>query len=204
MRIRMRLSARDGVEIKVPGKHNNCQLRSLLYCGAPRGCCDDDQAAYRALRRRVAAFVLENRTETFNDMVVEDWVYQTAKIDVDTWAHRFAETDEMSDQIVLFIWPYMMKEAVCVWQPRGGGFEHYGAFRFTAPGLADTSCRHLVYRPDEEHYNALQIVRPEALFEGLPPKPAVVCCHLAAPSLFALCIVFFHTLAGGTVGWRTV
>eukprot|EP00966_Prymnesium_polylepis_P211423 4896018-Prymnesium_polylepis.2 len=84
--MRMWLTLRDGVEIEIPGKHNNCQLGALLYCGAPRGCCSDDEATNRALRRRVAAFVLENRAETFNDMLVEDWVYQTAKIDVDTWA----------------------------------------------------------------------------------------------------------------------
>eukprot|EP00966_Prymnesium_polylepis_P327419 7383306-Prymnesium_polylepis.1 len=145
----MRLTARDGVEIIMSGKHNSCLLRALLYCGAPRGCYNDDETTYRALRRRLAAFVLKNRDATFNDMRVEDWVYQTAKLDVDAWAHRFANTDEMSDQTVLFIWPYMMKEAVCVWQPRGGGFEHYSAFCFTAPGLAERCCRHVVYRPDE-------------------------------------------------------
>ena len=177
-------------------KLNNCLLRALMYYGATLDCCDDDEEEYRALRKRVAAFMLKNRDATFNDMCVKDWVYQTAKLDVETWAHRFAEANEMSDQIVLFIWPYMMKEPVCVWQPCDGGFEHLGAFHFTTPGLAETCCRHVVYRPDEVHYNALQVVRPGAISEGPLPNSAVVRRHGATPfrrsASFPECLPFAH------------
>ena len=141
-------------------------LRALMYSGAPQDCCNDDE-------KRVAAFVLESRAATFNDMCVEDWVYQTAKVNFETWAHRFAEANEMNDQVVLFIWPYMMKETVCVWQPCDGGFEHFGAFHFTAPGLAETCCHQLVYRPDEVHYNALQVVRPVVIFALQVVRPGL-------------------------------
>jgi hypothetical protein len=162
----LHLTNHDGVENKVPGSRNNCLLEALVYDGAPKGRRRkkrDAAAANKALREELAAFAREKRTLAINGTPLDAWAKLTSGVDIDTWADRFAATDLMSDQIVLCLWPHVKHETVWVWQPCAGGFEHRSAYCFASSAAADCSCRHVVYRPDELHYNALQVVRPEKL-----------------------------------------
>ena len=172
-------SLRDAVEVKMPTKDNGCLLYSLTYDGAPKGRGEGDAAAMKALRKKVADFALQNRAKVFNGMLLEEWVEKTNGVDVKTWAAKFVDTEMMSDQIVLFIWPHIMGEAVCVWRRCLDGYEHGDIYTFSSPDISHgLRCRHVVYLPDELHYNALQVVRPGAVLEGAVPKPAVVRRHL--------------------------
>ena len=160
------LSGAEAVESKMPSKGNNCLLRSLTYNGAPRG-SDQSAASMHALREAIAAAVIAHRDYDLNGKTLEAWVWATAGMDLDSWAADFVANDKMSDQIVLRIWPLFRGEPVWVWQPsRGGGYEHHGVFRFGAP--TGRKARHVLYRPAQLHYNALQVIRPAAL-----ERPAV-------------------------------
>ena len=155
------LSGAEAVESKMPSKGNNCLLHSLSYDGAPRG--SDQSAAYmHALRQAIAAAVMAHRNYDLNGKTLEAWVWATADTDLDSWAADFVANDKMSDQIVLRIWPLFRGESIWVWQPSGaGGYEHHSVFRFSAPTGRKT--RHVLYRPAQLHYNALQVIRPAAL-----------------------------------------
>ena len=155
------LSGAEAVESKMPSKGNTCLLHSLSYDGAPRG--SDQSAAYmHALRQAIAAAVMAHRNYDLNGKTLEAWVWATADTDLDSWAADFVANDKMSDQIVLRIWPLFRGEPVWVWQPsRAGGYEHHGVYRFGAP--TGKQARHVLYRPAQLHYNALQVIRPAAL-----------------------------------------
>ena len=150
----------------MPTKGNNCLLHALTYDGAPRG-SDQSAASMRALREAIAAAVIAYRDYDLNGKTLEDWVWATADMDLESWAADFVANDRMSDQIVLRIWPLFRGEPVWVWQPsRAGGYENHGVFRFGAP--TGRKARHVLYRPTQLHYNALQVIRPAAL-----ERPAV-------------------------------
>ena len=158
----------------MPSKGNNCLLRSLTYNGAPRG-SDQSAASMHALREAIAAAVIAHRDYDLNGKTLEAWVWATAGMDLDSWAADFVANDKMSDQIVLRIWPLFRGEPVWVWQPsRGGGYEHHGVFRFGAP--MGRKARHVLYRPAQRYYNALQVIRPAA-FE----RPVVSITPTARP-----------------------
>ena len=145
----------------MPSTGNNCLLHSISYNGDPRG-SDKSDASMRELRKAIAITAIEYRDYDFNSKTLEGWVWATVGMDLDSWAADFVANDKMSDQIVLRIWPLFRGEPVWVWQPsRGGGYEHYGAFRFGAP--MGRKVRHVLYRPAQLHYNALQVIRPAAL-----------------------------------------
>ena len=145
----------------MPSTGNNCLLHSLGYNGAPRG-SDMSDASMRALREAIAATAIAYRDYDLNGKTLEGWVWATAGMDLNSWAADFVANDTMSDQIVLRIWPFFRGEAVWVWQPsRAGGYEHHGVYRFGAP--TGKQARHVVYRPAQLHYNALQVIRPAAL-----------------------------------------
>ena len=151
----------------MPTKGNNCLLYSLTYDGAPRG-SDQSAASMRALREAIATTAVAHRDNDLNGMTLEDWVSATADMDLESWAADFVANDTMSDQIVLRIWPLFRGEPVWVWQPsRAGGYENHAAFRFGAPSTG-RAARHVLYRPAQLHYNALQVIRPAAL-----KRPAV-------------------------------
>ena len=145
----------------MPSTGNNCLLHSLGYNGAPRG-SDMSDASMRALREAIAATAIAYRDYDLNGKTLEGWVWATAGMDLNSWAADFVANDTMSDQIVLRIWPFFRGEAVWVWQPsRAGGYEHHGVYRFGAP--TGKQARHVLYRPAQLHYNALQVLRPAAL-----------------------------------------
>jgi len=145
----------------MPSTGNNCLLHSLGYNGAPRG-SDMSDASMRALREAIAATAIAYRDYDLNGKTLEGWVWATAGMDLNSWAADFVANDTMSDQIVLRIWPFFRGEAVWVWQPsRAGGYEHHGVYRFGAP--TGKQARHVLYRPAQLHYNALQVIRPAAL-----------------------------------------
>ena len=150
----------------MPTKGNNCLLHSLTYDGAPRG-SDQSAASMRALREAIAATAVAYRDYDLNGKTLEGWVSATADMDLESWAADFVANDTMCDQIVLRIWPLFRGEPVWVWQPsRAGGYENHGVFRFGAP--TGQKARHVLYRPTQLHYNALQVIRPAAL-----ERPAV-------------------------------
>jgi hypothetical protein len=215
-------SLRDAVEVKVPTKDNGCLLYALTYDGAPKGRSKGDAAAMKALRKKVADFALQNRTTVFYEMMLEEWVKQTTDMDVKTWAAKFVDTKMMSDQMVLFIWPHIMGEAICVWRRCSDGYEHDDVYTFSSPDTGNgLCCRHVVYLPDKLHYNALQLVCPEKLKNGLmakvlPKKPVLeieapaVVCALACHTPARCCDICFQPLpksliicvsAGGTAAF---
>ena len=150
----------------MPSKGNNCLLHSLIYNGAPRGSFKST-ASMHELREAIAAAAIKHRDYDINGKTLEAWVWVTTGMDLESWAADFVANDKMSDQIVLRIWPLLRGEPVWVWQPsRAGGYEHHGVFRFGAP--TGQEARHVLYRPAQLHYNALQVIRPAAL-----ERPAV-------------------------------
>eukprot|EP00964_Phaeocystis_antarctica_P031487 scaffold17809_cov59-Phaeocystis_antarctica.AAC.1 len=145
----------------MPSTGNNCLLHSISYNGDPRG-SDKSDAYMRELREAIATTAIAYRDYDFNGKTLEGWVWATAGMDLDSWAADFVANDTMSDQLVLRIWPLFRGEAVWVWQPsRAGGYEHHAVYRFGAP--TGKQARHVVYRPAQLHYNALQVIRPAAL-----------------------------------------
>ena len=145
----------------MPSTGNNCLLHSISYNGDPRG-SDKSESYMRELREAIAATAIAYRDYDFNGKTLEGWVWATAGMDLDSWAADFVANDTMSDQLVLRIWPLFRGEAVWVWQPsRAGGYEHHGVYRFGAP--TGKQARHVLYRPAQLHYNALQVIRPAAL-----------------------------------------
>ena len=158
----------------MPSTGNNCLLHSISYNGDPRG-SDKSDAYMRELREAIAATAIAYRDYDFNGKTLEGWVWVTAGMDLDSWAADFVASDTMSDQIVLRIWPFFRGEAVWVWQPsRAGGYEHHGVYRFGAP--TGKQARHVLYRPAQLHYNALQVIRPAAL-----ERPVVSITSTARP-----------------------
>ena len=154
------------MESKMPSKGNNCLLHSLTYNGAPRG-SDRSAISMRELREAIAAVAIKYRDYDLNGKTLEAWVWATAGMDLDSWAADFVANDKMSDQIVLRIWPLYSGEAVWVWQPsRAGGYTHHGVYRFGVP--TGQQARHVLYRPAQLHYNALQVIQQAAL-----DRPAV-------------------------------
>ena len=168
------LSRAEAVELIMPSTNNNCLLHALIYDGDPRGSKASD-ASLRALREAIATTVIAHRDYDLNGKTLEDWVWATADMDLESWAADFVANDRMSDQIVLRIWPLFRGEPVWVWQPsRAGGYENHGVFRFGAP--TGRKARHVLYRPTQLHFNALQVVRPAAL-----ERPAVSITPAARP-----------------------
>ena len=166
------LSRAEAVELTMPSTNNDCLLHALTYDGDPRGSNASD-ASLRALRQAIATAVIAHRDYDLNGKTLKAWVHATSGMDLESWAADFAASDAMSDQIVLRIWPFFRGEAVWVWQPsRAGGYEHHSAYRFGAPMAKKV--RHVLYRPTQLHFNALQVVRPAALERpAVPIKPAV-------------------------------
>ena len=166
------LSRAEAVELIMPSTNNNCLLHALIYDGGPRGSNASD-ASLRALRQAIATAVIAHRDYDLNGKTLKAWVRATSGMDLESWAAEFAASDAMSDQIVLRIWPFFRGEAVWVWQPsRAGGYEHHSAYRFGAPMAKKV--RHVLYRPTQLHFNALQVVQPAALERpAVPIKPAV-------------------------------
>ena len=164
------LSRAEAVELTMPSTNNDCLLHALTYDGDPRGSNASD-ASLRALRQAIATAVIAHRDYDLNGKTLNAWVRATSGMDLESWAADFAASDAMSDQIVLRIWPFFRGEAVWVWQPsRTGGYEHHSAYRFGA--TMAKKVRHVLYRPTQLHFNALQVVQPAALERpAVPIKP---------------------------------
>ena len=147
----------EAIETTMSTRGNHCLLRALAFDRAPAD--KKDAAAMRRLRERIAEAVLDRRDLELNGKTLEAWVEADAPgMRIDTWAEQYKTTDMMSDQIVLRVWPLLEGEAVWVWLPvASAGYELLPAYRFAAPPGARGGVRHVVYRADELHYNALTV-----------------------------------------------
>ena len=128
----LKLLASQAVETKMPTKDNNCLLYSLLYGGAVGGSNESD-ASISVLREEIATAVASNRNSDLNGKTLEAWVAATSGTDLDAWVASFVAGGAMCCQLVLHIWPIIRGEAVWLWQPCHGGFEHYPVCRFGGP-----------------------------------------------------------------------
>jgi hypothetical protein len=128
----LKLLASQAVETKMPTKDNNCLLYSLLYGGAVGG-SNESEASISVLREEIATAVASNRNSDLNGKTLEAWVAATSGTDLDAWVASFVAGGAMCCQLVLHIWPIIRGEAVWLWQPCHGGFEHYPVCRFGGP-----------------------------------------------------------------------
>ena len=131
----------------MPGTRNNCLLHALTYNnGAPSDMVQ--------LRQEIVRTACKHRDCDYEGIKLEEWVEITASKSFDVWVQDFIENDEMSDQIVLRLWPLYRGESVWLWNvTQTGGYEHRRVLRFGESQIV----RHVCYRMDELHYNALEL-----------------------------------------------
>ena len=169
------LTALEAVEVRMPSTGNSCLLHALCYNGAPSG-SNREPSTILKVRKDIASFVLSHHSTEINGIPLGEWVKDVSGLEVKEWATRFAKTGTMSDQIVLTVWPMMNGEAVYVWQLCREGYclLPSGIFSHVAEKAGADRIRHVVYRAEMLHYNALQVTRPDALNRPAVPVPGRV------------------------------
>ena len=164
----------------------NCLLRSLCY-GAGTTMREDSLASLRDALCATARAHWDDKPEREGDMTLGQWAAlsaetpgggmaaETEQVTVESWCRAFAE-GAMSEQVVLRLWQLCYKEAVYVWRPaEPGGFLLHDVLRFTAADAPAKIVRHVVYRSNELHYNALKVLDTEAMAELLQAARACMC-----------------------------
>ena len=150
-------------------KNYNCLLRSLCY-DAGTTMREDNLVSLRDALCATARAHWDDKPEREGDMTLGQWAAlsaetpgggmaaETEEVTVESWCRAFAE-GAMSEQVVLRLWQLCYKEAVYVWQPaEQGGFLLHDTLRFTPANAASKIVRHVVYRRNELHYNALNVI----------------------------------------------
>ena len=156
------LPASAAIESTTPTDGNNCLLYALSDS-------KDMSKSCKTIRNELVSIAYKHRYTKFNGKTLDSWVRATSKLDFAAWAREFATNHSMSDQIVLFLWPFYKDESVWVWQSsQGGDYTHSHICRF---GTSTQEVRHVVYREDKLHYNALRIIEsaiPERALTSIP------------------------------------
>ena len=143
------LPASAAIESTTPTEGNNCLLYALSDS-------KDMVKSCKRIRYDIASIAYKHRYTKFNGKTLDSWVCATSKMDFAAWARDFATNNAMSDQIVLFLWPLYTGESVWMWQSSsGGGYTHSHICRF---GTSTQKVRHVVYREEKLHYNALRLI----------------------------------------------
>jgi len=146
------LPASAAIETTTPTDGNNCLLYALSDSKNTRKSC-------KTIRNELVSIAYKHRYTKFNGKTLDSWVRATSKLDFAAWMREFATNNAMSDQIVLFLWPFYKNESVWVWQSSpGGDYTHSHICRFVHFGTSTQEVRHVVYREDTLHYNALRII----------------------------------------------
>ena len=146
--------------------NNNCLLRALSFDASPKGRKAKGGRQEQAMRQEIARAVREFKSVKIKGKTLERRVAESSGMDADTWATKYETTSMMSDQVVLLVWPLLMKEAIWVWIRTDTGDMFCNAYCFTAPSGSLSSIRHVVYHADRKHYDALTI-QPQALRRGM-------------------------------------
>ena len=145
------VSASAAIETVTPVDGNNCLLYALSDS-------KDMGKSCKTIRNEIVSIAYKYRYTKFNGKTLDAWVCATSKMDFAAWARDFATNNAMSDQIVLFLWPIYKDESVWMWQSSpGGGYTHSHICRF---GTSTQKVRHVVYREEKLHYNALRLIEP--------------------------------------------
>ena len=156
------LPASAAIETTTPTDGNNCLLYALSDS-------KDMSQSCKTIRNELVSIAYKHRYTKFNGKTLDSWVRATSKLDFAAWAREFATNHAMSDQIVLFLWPFYKDESVWVWHSsQGGDYTHSHICRF---GTSTQEVRHVVYREDKLHYNALRIIEsaiPERALTSIP------------------------------------
>jgi len=143
------LPASAAIESTTPTDGNNCLLYALSDS-------KDVGKSCKRIRYDIVSIAYKHRYKKFNGKTLDSWVCATSKMDFAAWARDFATNNAMSDQIVLFLWPLYTGESVWLWQSSpGGGYSHSHICRF---GKSTHKVRHVVYREEKLHYNALRLI----------------------------------------------